>query len=195
MTSHISDERLDLAAQKAALAAGIDSRRQSEPEDVQKASNELLEAKKLISQARQDNLRVIRQAELDSCVESYNQSIRQYASEAEKQVFDSLTKSAQRSIDRNDSEFEKILEEMKGKNIGVLLQQDWFIIDLYRNLVANPAMFFDRAKFNDLKRMGDQALARGDANLLRPVIGALLQIRVSFDSGDSMADIANTIKG
>ena len=195
MTSHISDERLDLAAQKAALAAGIDSRRQSEPEDVQKASNELLEAKKLISQARQDNLRVIRQAELDSCVESYNQSIRQYASEAEKQVFDSLTKSAQRSIDRNDSEFEKILEEMKGKNIGVLLQQDWFIIDLYRNLVANPAMFFDRAKFNDLKRMGDQALARGDANLLRPVIGALLQIRVSFDSGDSMADIANIIKG
>ena len=195
MSAHVNDERLELAQEKASRAASIDSQRQSDPEDVQMANNELLEAKKLMNQARQDNLRVIRQAELDSCVDDYNRGIRRYASDVENQVFDNLTRSAQRSIDRNDNEFENILKEMKGRNAGVLLKQDWFILDLYRSLVSNPAMFFDRAKFMELKRLGDQALANGDANRLRPIIGNLLQIRISFDSGDSMSDIANIIKG
>lgn len=195
MSAHVHDERLERAEKKALLASSIDSQSQSDPEDVQMANNELLEAKKLINEARQDNLRVIRQAELDSCVDDYNQGIRKYANNAENGVFENLTRSAQRSIDRNDNEFEKILEEMNGRKIGILLKQDWFIIDLYRNLVSTPAMFFDRARFNELKRLGDQACARGDADRLRPIIGDLLKIRVSFGGGDPMADIANIIKG
>lgn len=195
MSAHIHDERLDQAAEKASLAANIDSQQQSDPEDVQMASNELLEAKKLMNQARQDNLRVIRQAELDACVNNYNRDIRRFADETENQVFDNLTRSAQRSIERNDNEFENILKEMNGRNVGILLRQDWFILGLYRSLVSNPAAFFDRAKFNDLKRAGDQALARGDANMLRPIIAGLLQIRLSVDNGDPIADMANIIKG
>ena len=195
MSSHISDERLEQAAQKASLAANIDSRRQNEAEDVQEANNELLEAKKLMNQARQDNLRVIRQAELDKCVRNYDHDIRPLADEAENQVFDNLTRSAQRSIDRNDNEFENILNEMNSRNIGVLLRQDWVILDLYRSLVAKPGLFNDRARFEDLKRAGDQALARGDANQLRPIIAGLLEIRISVDTGDSMSEIANIIKG
>lgn len=56
---------LNRQKKKASLAAAIDSK-QSDAEDVQMAYNELLEAKKLINQARQDNLRAIRQAELDA---------------------------------------------------------------------------------------------------------------------------------
>ena len=56
-------------------------------------------------------------------------------------------------------------------------------------------MFFDRARFEDLRRMGDQALAKGDINTLRPIIGGLLEIRTSVDNGDAMLDIANIIKG
>lgn len=195
MAAHISDDRLTQAAEKASLAANIDSRKQSDPEDVQMASNELLEAKKLMNQARQDNLRVIRQAELDAFVADYNKNIRRYAEEAENQIFENLTRSAQRSIERNDSEFENILQEMKSRNAAILLRQDWVILELYRSLVSNPAMFFDRARFEDLRRMGDQALAKGDINTLRPIIGGLLQIRTSVDNGDAMLDIANIIKG
>ena len=195
MAAHISDDRLTQAAEKASLAANIDSRKQSDPEDVQMASNELLEAKKLMNQARQDNLRVIRQAELDAFVADYNKNIRRYAEEAENQIFENLTRSAQRSIERNDSEFENILQEMKSRNAAILLRQDWVILELYRSLVSNPAMFFDRARFEDLRRMGDQALAKGDINTLRPIIGGLLEIRTSVDNGDAMLDIANIIKG
>ena len=194
MSSHVYDERLEQAKKKASLAAAIDSK-QSDAEDVQMAHNELLEAKKLINQARQDNLRAIRQAELDAEVDSYNQSIRRFASDTENQIFDNLSKTAQRSIDRNDNEFETVLDEMKGRSAGILLKQDWFILDLYRNLVSNPAAFFDRAKFIELKRLGDMCLSRGDADRLRPIIGELLQIRIRLNDDDPMADIANIIKG
>ena len=128
-------------------------------------------------------------------MDSYNQSIRRFASDTENQIFDNLSKTAQRSIDRNDNEFEAVLDEMKGRSAGILLKQDWFILDLYRNLVSNPAAFFDRAKFIELKRLGDMCLSRGDADRLRPIIGELLQIRIRLNDDDPMADIANIIKG
>lgn len=191
----VDDPQLKNARKKAELAANIDSQEACDPEDVQKASNELLDAKKLINKTRQDNLKVIRQMDLDSCVEFFDEVVRQYANPAEEHSFDSLIRTAQRSIDRNDSDFDNILDNMKTKNTIILLRQDWFIVDWYQRATASSSNYLDQARFNELKRLGDQALADDDIDQLRAVLFELLSIQIHSDSGDGMFDIANIVKG
>lgn len=191
----VDDPQLENARKKAELAANIDSQEACDPEDVQKASNELLDAKKLINKTRQDNLKVIRQIDLDSCVEFFDEVVRQYANPAEEHSFDSLIRTAQRSIDRNDSDFDNILDNMKTKNTIILLRQDWFIVDWYQRATASSSNYLDQARFNELKRLGDQALADDDIDQLRAVLFELLSIQIHSDSGDGMFDIANIVKG
>ena len=191
----VDDPQLENARKKAELAANIDSQESCDPEDVQKASNELLDAKKLINKTRQDNLKVIRQMDLDSCVEFFDEVVRQYASPAEEHSFDSLIRTAQRSIERNDSDFDNILDNMKTKNTLILLRQDWFIVDWYQRATASSSNYLDQGRFNELKRLGNQALAEDNIDQLRTVLFELLSIQIHSDSGDGMFDIANIVKG
>ncbi len=195
MSEKISDPQLDNARKKAELAANIDSQYQCDAEDVQKANNELLDAKKIINKSRQANLKVIRQMDLDSCVEFFDEVVRQYAKPAEEQSFDNLTRTAQRSIERNNADFENILDSMKTKNTVILLRQDWFIVDWYQRAVTSGGNYIDIKKFNELKQQGDLALANDDINQLRQVLFELLSIQIHTDSGNGMFDIANIIKG
>ncbi|MGM9553504.1 MAG: Hsp70 family protein [Faecousia sp.] len=195
MAEKVDDPRLDSARKKAELAANLDSQAQSDAEDVQKANNALLDAKKLMNQTRQENLRTIRQMDLDGCVECFDRFIRRYARPAEEQAFDNLTRTAQRSIERNDADFDNIFDNMKNKNTVILLRQDWFVVDWYRRTVSSSANFIDRKRFTELKQQGDRALAEGDIMRLREILFGLFAIRIHTDSGDSMFDIANIIKG
>lgn len=195
MSKLVEDPQLENARKKAGLAANIDSQEACEPEDVQKASNELLDAKKLIYKTRQGNLKVIRQMELDSCVEFFDEVVRQYASPAEEHTYDNLIRTAQRSIERNDSDFDNILSNMKTKNTIILLRQDWFVVDWYRRVSASSTNYLDVAKYNELKRLGDQALANDDIDKVRNILFELLSIRIQSESDDGMFDVANIIKG
>ena len=133
--------------------------------------------------------------ELDSCVEFFDEVVRQYAKPAEEQSFDNLTRTAQRSIERNDADFDNILDSMKTKNTMILLRQDWFIVDWYQRAVASSVNYMDTNRFNELKRMGDMALANDDIDQLRQILFELLSIQIHSDSGEGMFDIANIIKG
>ena len=195
MAEKVNDPQLERARKKAEIAANIDSREECDTEDAQKASNELLEAKKLINRSRQENLTVIRQMDLDNCVGFFDEVVRQYAKPAEQQSFDSLVKTAQRSIDRNDAGFDNILDNIKTKNTIILLRQDWFIVDWYRRATVFPSNYLDQARFFELKRLGDQALANDDIDKLREILFELLSIRIQADSGEGMFDIANIVKG
>lgn len=195
MSEKVDDPQLESARKKAELAANIDSQEACDPEDVQKASNELLEAKKLINRTRQDNLKVIRQMDLDSCVEFFDEVVRQFAKPAEEHSFDSLARTAQRSIDRGDADFDNILNNLKTKNTVILIRQDWFIVDWYKRAVSSTSNYLDQARFRELKRMGDQALAKDDIDQLRTVLFELLSIQIHSDSGEGMFDIANIVKG
>ena len=195
MKQKVNSADLEKAQQKASLAANIDSTPNCDAEDVQKASNELLEAKKIINKVRKDNLKEIRQIELDSCKEFIDSTIRQFATPADIQDLDNLVQSAQRSIDRNDNDFDNILLNLRRKNARVLIRQDWFIVDWYRQLVATPHNFIDPVRFKQLKVKGDSAIANDDINTLREVIDALQEIRIRTDDGTSMFDVANIIKG
>ena len=195
MAEKVDDPQLAEARKKAERAANLDSQPQSEAEDVQKANNDLLDAKKLINKTRQANLKTIRQMDLDGCVGFFNEIVRQFATEAEEQAFDNLTRTAQRSIDRNDTDFDNILDSMKTKNTMILIRQDWFIVDWYQRSVTSSSNYSDVARFRQLKQLGDQALAEDDIDQLRRVLFELLSIQIHTDSGAGMFDIANIIKG
>lgn len=195
MSEKVDDPQLESARKKAEMAANIDSQEDCDPEDVQKANNELLEAKKLINKTRQDNLKVIRQMDLDSCVKFFDDVVRQFAKPAEEHSFDNLVRTAQRSIDRNDADFDNILDNLKTKNTIILLRQDWFIVDWYQRATSTSSNYLDQARFNELKRLGDQALADDDVDQLRTVLFELLSIQIHPDSGEGMFDIANIVKG
>lgn len=195
MAEKVDDPQLESARRKAEMAANIDSQETCDPEDVQKANNELLEAKKLINRTRQDNLKVIRQMDLDSCVQFFDEVVRQFAKPAEEHSFDSLVRTAQRSIDRNDADFDNILDNLKTKNTVILLRQDWFIVDWYQRATASTSNYLDLARFRELKRMGDQALANDEIDQLRGILFELLSIQIHTDSGEGMFDIANIVKG
>ena len=195
MAEKVDDPQLAEARKKAERAANLDSQPQSEAEDVQKANNDLLDAKKLINKTRQANLKIIRQMDLDGCVGFFNEIVRQFATEAEEQAFDNLTRTAQRSIDRNDTDFDNILDSMKTKNTMILIRQDWFIVDWYQRSVTSSSNYSDVARFRQLKQLGDQALADDDIDQLRRVLFELLSIQIHADSGAGMFDIANIIKG
>lgn len=190
----IEDPQLDIARRKAERAAYIDNDGNSDPEDAQKASNDLLEAKKILNQVRQKNIKTIHQMELDDLVELFNGAIRKHADDNEIQNFENLVKFAQRSIDRNDSDFESILGDMKLKCMMILMRQDWFIVDTFNHLVSSDADFIDKNRFYELKREGLQAMARDDVMALRSIISALYEIRINNDE-DDMFETVNIIRG
>ena len=88
-----------------------------------------------------------------------------------------------------------ILNNLKTKNTVILIRQDWFIVDWYKRAVSSTSNYLDQARFRELKRMGDQALAKDDIDQLRTVLFELLSIQIHSDSGEGMFDIANIVKG
>lgn len=191
----VEDDRLEQARRKAERAADLAQQPDAGPEDVQKAGNELLEAKKLIHLIRQDHLKTIRRMELADWEEFFDSAVRQYASFAEIREFEAMARTARRAVEEDDPNFDNILRNMWVKNTRVLLRQDWFVIDWYKSVSASPAGCVDLARFRELKRLGDQALADDDMKNLREALFGLLDIRVDRNTGDGMFDAANIVKG
>ena len=168
---------------------------ESDLEDVQKATNELLEAKKLLSTIRQKNLKEIRTIDFNLCYEFFNNNVIKYATEVEIDVFENLSKTAKRSIERNETDFENILNEMKGKNFIILWRQDWFVIDYFNRMVSNRSNFSDKVKFEELKNTGLKYLQNDKIKELRSTIAELSLIEIIDTFGEDMFDEANIIKG
>ena len=93
----------------------------------QEAQERLLEAKKLLDSVRKKHLSDVRQMELDSLCDFFNEYCRGYANKNEIDSFEALTRTAKRYIERKGRDFEKTLEEIRYLNGGILHRQDWFI--------------------------------------------------------------------
>ena len=194
MAKKINDERLDKARKKASKAASVGSE-EHDQEDAQSAYNELLEAKKELASVRKDHIKEIRQMDLDSCVRFFNEVVRQHAKPTEAEAFDNLSRAAQRSIDRNDADFDNQLNELRGKNFAILWRQDWFVIDRFNWMVQNPYNFSDRTRFEELKRAGQQYIQKDQIDELRSVFIELSRIQITESMGENMLDEVNVIKG
>lgn len=194
ISDRVDDPLLEQARKKAELAASIDSQALQEPEDVQKASNELLNAKKLLNRVKQSHLKETRQLELNSFIKEFEE-IKEYASTAEISAIENSIKSAQKAIDLNDTNFENITKNINSKIFDVMFKLDWFAINMYHQYVSSPTSYIDQTKFEKLKRLGDQALASGDINTLRKILFELASISTDNSFDDRMFDIANIVKG
>ena len=155
----------------------------------------VLEARKLLAQVRKEHLKEIRQIDLDGVVSFFDEYIRQHARPSEASAFDNLAKTAQRSIDRNDKDFEYHLDELKGKNFEILWRQDWFVVERFKSMVNSPHLFADKHRFEELAQIGTQLMRSDDIEKLRAVVAQLSMIRIGGGPDNEMFDVANIIRG
>jgi molecular chaperone DnaK len=192
MESKINDPRLDQAHEKLEQAESLKPG-ESDPETAKQAMDNVQEAKRLLSLARKENLKEIRQLELEKTFEFFDKAVREHARPSEESAFDNLARTAQRAIDNNSPDFETHLDEMRSKNFQILWRQDWFVIDRFKSLAEDSYMFPDPREHAQLVEMGTEALKANDMERLRKVIGQLLSIRVGTAGEDEMMADPNIV--
>ena len=192
--SVVDDPRLEQAREKVEAALSLDPQ-EGEVEESHEAMEQVFEARKIIAQVKKQNLKEIRQIDLDSVVSFFDDSVREHARSSEKSAFDNLAKTAQRSIDRNDRDFEHHLNELKVKNFEILWRQDWFVIKRFKWMIESSALFSDKQRFEELSQLGEQCISSDDIEQLRSVIAQLSSIQIGDSSDNEMTDASNIIRG
>lgn len=190
----VDDPKLEQTRQKLESAVSLDPQ-ETDPEKAKEADEQILEARKLLAQIRKEHLPKIRQIELDVVVSFFNEHVREHARPSEITTFHNLSKTAQRSIDRKDKDFEHHLDELRGKNFDILWRQDWFVIDRFKWMANSPHLFADKYRFEELSDIGTQFLRSDDIDKLRQIVTQLYQIKIRSWDEDDMFDVANIIIG
>jgi molecular chaperone DnaK len=190
----IDDPKLEQARYKLESAMSLNPL-EAETEKSQEAMEKVLEAKRLLAQVRKDHLKEIRQIDLDHVVSLFNSYIQQHARASEASTFNNLAKTAQRSIDGNNRDFESHLDGLRGKNFEILWRQDWFVVEHFKGMVNSPHLFIDRHRFNELAKTGTQLIRADDIEKLRIIVAQLYSIKISGGSDNDMMEIANIIRG
>jgi molecular chaperone DnaK len=192
--AHVDDPRLGQARQKLDQAEAVDPA-ETDPEVTKQAMDNIQEAKRLLAMARQDNLKVIRQIELDRTVDYFDRNIREFARSTEATSFDNLARTAQRSIDSNTNDFEVHLDELRGKNFSILWRQDWFVVERFKWLAGAPHLFSDGHEHEKLVLLGAEALKDNEIEKLRNVVAMLDSIRFNTAADDELLAGANIVRG
>ena len=190
----VDSPKIDQALRKLEEALQIDPG-EIDAEKAQQSMENVYEARRLLAQVKKEHNKVIRQVDLDSVVDFFNEHVRGHSRNSEAIAFDNLVKTAQRSIDRNDRDFEYHLDELKGKNFEILWRQDWFVVERFKWMAGSPHLFADKRRFQELVEIGKQLMRTDDIAKLRDVISQLSLIRIDSSSGNDMFDVANIIKG
>ncbi|MGD9950201.1 MAG: Hsp70 family protein [Desulfobulbus sp.] len=190
----VDNPKLEQARKKLESAVSLDPE-EAETEKAQEAMENIFEARRLLAQVRKEHLKEIRQIDLDGVVSFFDEHIRQHARPSEATAFDNLARTAQRSIDRNDKDFEHHLDELKGKNFEILWRQDWFVVERFKSMVNSPHLFADKHRFEELANIGAQVMRSDDIENLRAVIAQLSMIQICGGSDNEMFDVANIIRG
>lgn len=188
----VEDEKLDHARKKLDLAIGMDPD-ETDLETMQEAMNKVLEARILLSEIRKKHLKEIRQLDLNSVSDFFEKLLRQYAKQTEAESFDNLVKTAQRSIDKNEADFENHLSELKGKNFEILWRQDWFVVEKFKRMAKAPHLFADKSRYKELVEAGIQFVKSDQTDKLRQIVGELFMIQVTSGEDDGMLEMANII--
>jgi molecular chaperone DnaK len=191
---HVDDNRLNEAKNKLTKAQNSCTN-QNDPEVTKQAMDDVQEAKKMLAQTRKDHLKTIRQIELDNAVEFYEDLILEYAKPIEQNKFDNLRRSAQRAIDDKSNDFESYLDEIKQLNFDILWNQDWFVVDKFKNFAESPYLFSDKNEFQQLVNAGMIAMKSDDINKLRQIIALMYTIKIGSSSQDDIFASSNIIRG
>lgn len=190
----VESPHLSQARQKLEAAASLEPD-EEDTEKSQEAMEKVFEARKILAQVRKEHLKEIRQIDLDNVNAFFGDHVRKIARPSEASSFDSLVKTAQRSIDRNDRDFEHHLEALKRKNFEVLWRQDWVVVERFKMMMNAPHQFLDKQQFNSLVQVGMQCMRDDDIEQLRAIVGKLWMIQVRSGPDNEIFDPANIIRG
>ena len=113
----------------------------------------------------------------------------------EASSFDNLAKTAQRSIDNGSSDFESLLDDLRGRVAAILWRQDGFVIDRFRWMSQETHLFPDQQKHSELVAEGAAALEADDIDKLRAVVARLDSERIGAGPEDDMLANANILRG
>lgn len=194
ISRQISDENLDLAKEKVDKVSLIDCS-SNDPEDVEHAFNDLLEAKKLLYKVSQDNSSEIKKIELRELIETTDSLAEAYFEEEERTEYEALKRKAEKTLDKDEESFSSACEEIRELGFKCLIRQDWFNIDLFRDLCRYPGNFTDAKAFVQLRNEGEIAIKNNDINHLRRVIGDLFAIQKHAMSTADILTKANILRG
>lgn len=184
--------KLDAARNK--LLDADDLAQREDPEDCKQGMENVFEAKRMLAQVRKENLKTIRQTELEAVTDFFQTQLRQYARPSEVTAFQNLTRTAQRDKDNiNSGKFEDDLDKLRGMNFGILWRQDSFVIDVFQGFSKEEFRFTDKAMFHQLVMVGDEAVKSDDMENLRKVVASLYQIRIYYDTDQCFLDAPNIL--
>jgi len=192
MSTKVDDSRLNRAREKLQKSESLDAS-QIDPEAAKEAMDGLQEAKRLLAISRKEHLREIRQLELDKIVEAFT-AIRKLARPSEISAFDNLIRTAQRAIDNNNSDFEVLLDEMRGRTFAILWRQDWFVIDRFKYLAEETHLFPDAREHSELVESGTEALNENDIGKLREIVARLDVSSIGPTGEDDMFADVNIVR-
>lgn len=193
VAAKVDDDRLDQATVRLSEAEKV-GQAGSDPETTKQAMDRVLEAKKILAQVRKDHGSAIRQLDLDSCTQFFEQHVREYAKPTEQSAFDNLARTAQRAVDRKTTEFESLLDDLRSKNFEILWRQDWFVGARFEDMAKEPWMFADRDEHKKLVQAGKAALQADDFQRLRAIVGLLYSQRVSLSGAEDLLVQANIVR-
>jgi len=193
MNEKIDDLKIDEARIKLEASSLLDPD-EPDAERTQQAMEGVNDARRILADVRKENRDEIRQMDLDSVKYFFDEEIREYARPSEERTFDNLVRTAQRSIDNNNNDFDSLLSELKGNNFVILFRQDWFIIKKFEWMSSSPHHFSDPARFQALVSEGLAAREKNNIPQLREVIGQLYQIQIDSGSDAYTLDV-NIIRG
>lgn len=100
----------------------------NEPEDVKKASDDLLKAKRIVNHIKKENKTVIRQYQLQHLKKFYQETMRMQASSDQISEYSTLFSLAEQAIKKNDSSFDNLLDQIRYLNYRVSEKDPEFIL-------------------------------------------------------------------
>ena len=167
----------------------------TDPETAKQAMDDIQKAKELLGKARKANLHQIRQMELDQILFIFDENVRRFVRPTEGTAFDNLAKSAQRSIDKDSSDFESQCDQLRSKMFMILWRQDWFVVDRFKWHLDSPHLFADADLHSKLAKRGQHALAESDVEELRKVVVEMDINRIGSPDADDFLAVANIVQG
>ncbi|MDR0816755.1 MAG: Hsp70 family protein [Desulfovibrio sp.] len=195
ISEKIDDPKLEQARQKLESAVALDPEK-LEPEKTKEAEDKIYEARRLLAQVRKEHQKEIRQIDLDHVVAFFDKDIKQHARPSEVTAFENLVKTALRSINNNDPDFEHHLDELRGKNFDILWRQDWFVVKHFKQLSGSPHLFADKNRFEELVKTGTQLIRTDDIDKLRTVVAHLSMMQLGRSSSENeILSAVNILRG
>ena len=194
ISDRVEDPKLEQARKKLSQASEIRSDN-TDTERAQESMENILEAKKLLSEVRKDHLKDIRQLDLDQVKQYFDDYIREFARPSEATAFDNLVRTAQREIDRNGKDFENHIDELRTKNFEILWRQDWFVVGRFKHIAETPHNFTDQKRYEELVSIGVGLMQNDDIDKLREVVAQLSMMQIGSVSETEMLDMTNIIRG